>query len=133
MLQPIFYSAPAASNKIHSLTSKWSQTTQKESSRLVNLNPRHNHGVNFINVLHTHFLYKILEPKISNPKHSVVIFVAKILYEKRVRKTLMKLTHGVLHSHDGHNLYLFQEVWPNLMRWSFTWSDSTSFRRFQIS
>jgi hypothetical protein len=32
--------------------------------------------------------------KISNPKHSFVIFGAKILYEKCVRKTLMKLTPG---------------------------------------
>jgi len=30
--------------------------------------------------------------KISNPKHSFVIFGAKILYEKLKRKTLMKLT-----------------------------------------
>jgi len=40
------------------------------------------------------FLYKIFGAKISNPKHSFVVFVAKILYKKRARKMLMKLTPG---------------------------------------
>ncbi len=36
---------------------------------------------NFINVLYACFLYEILAPKISNPKHSFVIFGTKILHE----------------------------------------------------
>jgi len=35
-------------------------------------------GVNFINILHTHFAPIFWHQKISNPKHSFVIFVAKI-------------------------------------------------------
>ncbi len=45
---------------------------------------------------HQHFIYAFLPifwcQKISNPKHSFVIFGTKILYEKHVWKTLMKLT-----------------------------------------
>jgi len=52
-------------------------------------------GVNFINTLHTRFSHKILAPKISSPKHSFVIFGTKIMYEKCVCKTLMKLTVAV--------------------------------------
>jgi len=57
------------------------------AQRLVKLTP----AVNFINVLCARFLYKILAPKNSSPKHSFVILGAKILYEKCIRKTLMKL------------------------------------------
>jgi len=38
---------------------------------------------------------KFWRQKISNPKHSFVIFGAKILYKKCMRKTLMKLTQGL--------------------------------------
>jgi len=38
------------------------------------------------------FLPIFWRQKISNPKHSFVIFGAKILYEKYERKMLMKLT-----------------------------------------
>ncbi len=55
---------------------------------LVKLTP----GVNFINVLREHFLNKIFGAKISNPKVSFKVFCAKILYEKRALKMLMKLT-----------------------------------------
>jgi len=51
-------------------------------------------GVNFINILPAHFSYKIFSAKISNPKVSFVVFDAKILYKKRMQKTLMKLTTG---------------------------------------
>jgi len=48
--------------------------------------------VNFINVLYTRFLYKILAPKITKPN----VFREKLLnllsYEKRAGKLLMKLT-----------------------------------------
>jgi len=47
---------------------------------------------NFINILRAHFGPIFLCQKISNPKHSFVIFGAKILYEKCARKMLMKLT-----------------------------------------
>jgi len=47
---------------------------------------------------HQHFMRAFLpifwSQKISNPKHSFVIFGAKILYKKCVRKTLMKSTPG---------------------------------------
>jgi hypothetical protein len=49
-------------------------------------------SVNFINVLHARFLYKIFGAKISNPKASFVVFGAKILFKKHVLKTLMKST-----------------------------------------
>ncbi len=52
-------------------------------------------GVNFINVLRVCFLYKIFGAKISNPKHSFVIFGKKISYEKRYCKMLMKLNLGI--------------------------------------
>jgi len=52
-------------------------------------------GVNFINVLCVRFLYEILLPKISNPKHSFVIFGAKITYKNCVLKMLMKLISEV--------------------------------------
>jgi len=48
--------------------------------------------VNFINILRTHFELIFWHQKISNPKQSFIIFGAKILYKKRVHKTLMKLT-----------------------------------------
>ncbi len=52
-------------------------------------------GVNFINVLHAHFLYKILEPKFTKLCFGFEVLVPKILYEKHARITLMKLTPGV--------------------------------------
>ncbi len=48
--------------------------------------------VNFINILRAYFLYKILAPKISNPKHTFVIFGAKILYKKCACRMFKKLT-----------------------------------------
>ncbi len=50
---------------------------------LVKLTP----GVNFINILHTNFLYK-------HCFSSYVLSLSKNSYEKFVRKTLMKLTAG---------------------------------------
>jgi len=38
------------------------------------------------------FLYKILGAKISNPKASLVVFGAKILYKKHAQKSLVKST-----------------------------------------
>jgi hypothetical protein len=52
-------------------------------------------AVNFINGLRERFSYKIFGAKISNPKASFVRnFGAKneLLYKKRARKMLMKLT-----------------------------------------
>ncbi len=66
-------------------------------------------GVNFINVICARFLYKIFGAKTSDPKHSFVIFGAKIVYEKRVRKTLMKLTPEV--STTGCRAFLIQETY----------------------
>ncbi len=51
-------------------------------------------GVNSINILCAHFVPIFWCQKISNPKHSLEIFGAKILYKKRKRKKLMKLTTG---------------------------------------
>jgi len=54
-------------------------------------------GVDFINILHTQFSYKILAPKISTQNTAFVQnFGDKnaLLYEKRARKKLMKLTVG---------------------------------------
>jgi len=52
--------------------------------------------------LHQHFtnIFSAIfwRQKISNPKHSLVIFGAKISNEKRARKTLMKLTAGRTYS-----------------------------------
>jgi hypothetical protein len=55
-------------------------------------NSRWSTRVNFINIICTHFLYKIFGAKTSNLKHSFVIFGAKISYDKCVCKMLMKLT-----------------------------------------
>jgi len=44
--------------------------------------------------MQAHFLYKIFDAKISNPKASFVAFGAKILFKKCARITLMKLTAG---------------------------------------
>jgi len=47
--------------------------------------------VNFINILRTLFSPIFWRQKISNPKHSFVIFGAKLMYEKYTRKILMIL------------------------------------------
>jgi len=60
--------------------------------------------VNFINVIRESYLYEIFGAKTSNPKHSFVIFGAKILYKKCVRKTLMKLTPELLKISRNRNL-----------------------------
>jgi len=52
-------------------------------------------GVNFINVLCTHFLYVSLFGRFSLVMFGFVIFGTKILYEKRAHKTLMKLMPGL--------------------------------------
>jgi hypothetical protein len=52
-------------------------------------------GVNFINILHTLFAPIFLRQKISNPKHSFVIFGTKFCTKKRAHKILMKLIIGV--------------------------------------
>jgi len=51
--------------------------------------------VNFINVLHAYFSYKILAPKALKPKKSREKLLGALLYKKRPRKTLMKLMAGV--------------------------------------
>jgi len=61
--------------------------------------PHGSAGVNFINVLHMHFLYKFFGAKILNPKQRFVIFGGKILYEKSMRKTFLKLTPEGLPAH----------------------------------
>jgi len=50
--------------------------------------------VNFINISHAHFAPIFWCQKISNPKHSFVIFGTQILHKICTNKTLMKLTHG---------------------------------------
>jgi len=50
--------------------------------------------VNFINVFHARFSYKIFGAKISNQKVNFVVFVAKNSYERLAQKTLTKLTPG---------------------------------------
>jgi len=52
--------------------------------------------VNFINILCALFCQYFGCKKFLNPKHSFVSFGAKILFEKRVRNMLLKLTP------DGH-------------------------------
>ena len=49
-------------------------------------------NVNFINILCVLFCQYFGAKKISNPKHSFVIFGPKIWYKKCARKMLMKLT-----------------------------------------
>jgi hypothetical protein len=51
-------------------------------------------SVNFIKILQACFLLVFWRQKISNPKHSFVIFNAKISYKKLARKRLMKLATG---------------------------------------
>jgi len=48
--------------------------------------------VDFINILLTHFLYKILAPKITKLCFGFEIFGAKVSYQKHAHITLMKLT-----------------------------------------
>ncbi len=64
---------------------------------------------------HQHFMSAFLPifwcQKISNPKHSFVIFGAKILWEKCASKTLMKLTAGELAS----ELENPNEHWDNIV------------------
>jgi len=48
-------------------------------------------GVNFINILLVQIGQIFQRQKISNPKHSFVIFGAKVLIENRLSETLMKL------------------------------------------
>ncbi len=48
-------------------------------------------GVNFINILHAHFSYVSKLSSFSLVMFGFVIFGAKMLYKKWVRKTLMKL------------------------------------------
>jgi len=45
---------------------------------------------------------------VTNPKHSFVIFGAKISYEKRVRKTLMKLTSCVFQISRSERSFSFR-------------------------
>ncbi len=49
-------------------------------------------SVNFINVLHTRFLYKILVPKITKPSVTRENLPKRLTYKKGSRKMLMKLT-----------------------------------------
>ncbi len=51
-------------------------------------------GVNFINILRTHFLYKRQLSSLSLVTFGFVIFGAKILFEKCASKMLMKLIPG---------------------------------------
>jgi len=49
-------------------------------------------SVNFINILRVCFSFKILAPKTTKLAFGFEILATKISYEKRTRKTLMKLT-----------------------------------------
>jgi len=51
-------------------------------------------GVNFINLLRAHLSYEILVPKTTKLAFGFEILAPKILYKKRTKKTLMKLTTG---------------------------------------
>jgi len=53
-------------------------------------------GVNFINILRAYFLYESKLSSFSLVTFGFVIFGAKISYEKRACKMLMKLTTGLL-------------------------------------
>jgi hypothetical protein len=52
-------------------------------------------GVNFINILRAHFLYKILEPKITKPNATREKLPKRLTYKKGKHKMLMNLTPGV--------------------------------------
>jgi len=52
-------------------------------------------GANFINILHPHFSYKILKPKIAKLNITTEKLLNLLTYEKRVRKMLIKLTLNV--------------------------------------
>jgi hypothetical protein len=58
------------------------------------------------------FCIKFWSQKISNPKHGFVLFDAKILYEKRAHKTLMKLTAELkaIHFHDLYPTYTLHDL-----------------------
>jgi len=71
-----------------------SSLESKTRTRLAPEPPELQPGVNFINVLRTTFLYVSLFGSFSLVTFGFVIFGAKILYEKRLPKTLMKLTEG---------------------------------------
>jgi hypothetical protein len=45
-----------------------------------------------VSISSTVFLYEIFGAKISKPKASFIVYGAKILYKKRAKKTLTKLT-----------------------------------------
>ncbi len=51
-------------------------------------------GVNFINVLHAQYSYKILMPKITKPNVFREKMLNSLSYEKGGQKMLMKLTTG---------------------------------------
>jgi len=53
-------------------------------------------GVNFINVLCAHFLYKILAPEIIKPNVTREKLLKLLSYKKHAHKMLMKLTPGQL-------------------------------------
>jgi len=59
------------------------------------LHQRRLQGVNFINVLHAHFSYKILAPKITKLKHSLCYFWRQNFGKKCAHKMLMKLTQAL--------------------------------------
>jgi len=74
---------------------------------------------------HQHFARAFLpifwHQKISNPKHSFVIFGAKILYKKHEHKMLMKSTPGCVKTFGHWNTYLrpfaqnLRNSWPKYL------------------
>jgi hypothetical protein len=74
------------------LTFIWCVSTYNDCQMLINYQLK---SVNFINVLCTHFSYKILAPKITNLREALsykILAPNMLLYEKRMHKILMKLT-----------------------------------------
>jgi len=66
------------------------------TSSTILLSSRRRQGVNFINILHAPFSYKILTPKITKPNLTREKLLNLLSYKKLARKMLMKLTrtHG---------------------------------------
>ncbi len=77
-------------------------------------------GVNFINILHARFSYKILVPKITKPNITREKRPKRLTYKKCVHKTLMKLTPDHNNLTSGLAIrsasYWFQELWVAILR-----------------
>jgi len=84
-------------------------------------------GVNFINILCTHFSYKILAPKMTKPNGTREKLLNLLLYEKRTHKMLMKLTLGW-----KYKFWWLIElgIWEVYLQWQSNWKKvwGTSFK-----